>query len=167
MLGAMLLRRWASLALLLPPAPAEWSCSASWAAQRNLSSKSSNFGRCGSYSLPHGKGLKLAAKRQHRLFGTKKSISQLLYLGTCICHPLATHEDEELMHTIMSPSVLQLPGEESWVAQGKRHSNFQHTPNLSPYLLYKLGIASKVITASKPETQESFNMNTTLVFHCL
>lgn len=113
---------------LLPPAPAEQSYSASWVGLRNLSSKSSNFCLCGCYSRSHGKGIKLAAKRQHRLFGTKECFSTP---ASGHMHLLATHEDEELMHTLMPPSVLQFPGEESWVAQGKRHTAISNTSSTS------------------------------------
>jgi len=99
--------------LPVPPAPAEPSYPASWVGLRNLSSKSSNFSPCGCYSVPHGKQVKLAAKGSTCYLG-QKSVSQLLYLGTCIYNLSATQEDEELMYAIMPPSVLQFPMEESW-----------------------------------------------------
>lgn len=162
-LGVMLLRTWASHS----PAPAEQNCSTSWAGLMNLSPKSSNFSSCGCYSLPPGKSVKLSAKRQHKLFGTKECFSTPVSGYTHL--PPSSYAGRWKTDARYSAAFCAPVSKERKLGSTRqeRHSNFQQVPGLRPYLLYNLDIATKVIRASKLETQESFNMNTTSVFHYL
>lgn len=148
-LGAMLLRRWAPLSHCSSRAEPTLT---SWVGLRNLSSKTSNFSLCHCYSLPQGKGIKLLAKRQHRLFGTKE------YLWTPVCrhmHLPPSRYTRRWRIDAHYSGTFCVPISRGWKlgrARQVAHSYFKQVSSHRPYLLYNLDINMKVIRTLKPET---------------
>lgn len=161
-LGVKLLRRWAACSYRSSRVGMEL-----FLLSKSEESKSSNFSLCVCYPLPHGKGIKSAAKRQHRLSGTKECFSNLLSGHMHLLSSSYTGGWRTYVHYKAAFSALGSNGRKMGSTRQEPHTDSKQVCCLRPYLLYNLDITTKVIRASKPGTQESFKMNRTSVFHYL